>query len=133
VTEEQARDDVIRYWLSQARDALASAQAELAAGRPNFAVNRVYYACFYSASAALLKQGRTYVKHRALRAAVHRELVKSGRLDAEWGRFYDLASSRRAQADYAELVTLDQVQVAEMTQKAAEFVSEMERILAHAT
>ena len=82
MTEERARENVIRYWLGQARDALASAQAELAAGRRHFAINRVYYACFYSASAVLLKQGRSYVKHGAVRAAVHRELVKSGRLDA---------------------------------------------------
>ena len=118
MTEEQARHDVIQYWLGQARDALASARAELAAGRRHFAVNRVYYACFYSASAVLLKQGRTYVKHGALRAAVHRELVKTGRLDAQWGRFYDFAFSRRGQADYAELVAFDEPQVAEMTQKA---------------
>ncbi len=84
MTEEQARTEVVRYWMGQAREALASAQAELAAGRRHFAVNRVYYACFYSASAVLLRRGRTYVRHSALRAAVHRELVKTGRLDAAW-------------------------------------------------
>jgi uncharacterized protein (UPF0332 family) len=130
MTEEQARTEVVRYWMGQAREALASAQAELAAGRRHFAVNRVYYACFYSASAVLLRRGRTYVRHSAVRAAVHRELVKTGRLDAAWGRFYDLAFGRRGQADYAELVAFDPTQVAEMVEKAEGFAAQMERLLA---
>jgi uncharacterized protein (UPF0332 family) len=133
MTDEEARREVVRYWLDQAREALASARSEAAARRFNFGVNRAYYACFYAVSAILLSEGRKFVKHSGVRAALHRHLVKTGRVGLELGEFYDLLFRRRGQADYAELVAFDEPQVAEMIQKAAEFVGAMERILAKAT
>jgi uncharacterized protein (UPF0332 family) len=86
MTDEQARREVVRYWLAQAADALASARSEAAAGRFNFAVNRAYYACFYAASAVLLSEGRKFVKHSGVRAALHLHLVKTARIDLQPGR-----------------------------------------------
>jgi uncharacterized protein (UPF0332 family) len=133
MTDEEARREVVRYWLDQAGDALASARSEATAGRFNFAVNRAYYACFYAASAVLLSEGRKFVKHSGVRAALHRHLVKTGRIGPDLGQSYDLLFQRRGQADYAELVAFDQPQVDEMIQKAAEFVGALERILAPAS
>lgn len=93
-------------------------------------MNRAYYACFYAASAVLLSEGRKFVKHSGVRAALHRHLVKAGRIGPDWGQFYDLLFRRRAQADYVDLVAFDASQVAEMVQKAVDFVAEMRRILA---
>ena len=133
MTDEEARREVVKYWLNQAGEALASARSEATAGRFNFAVNRAYYACFYAASAVLLSEGRKFVKHSGVRAALHRHLVRTGRIGPDLGQSYDLLFQRRGQADYAELVAFDQPQVAEMIQKAGEFVGAMERILAPAT
>jgi uncharacterized protein (UPF0332 family) len=130
MTDEEARRVVVRYWLDQAREALASARSEHAAGRGNFAVNRAYYACFYGASAALLGRGRKFVKHSGVRAALHRDLVKPGRIDAEWGRFYDLLFRRRGEADYIALTMFDDAETLELIEKAEGFVAEMERLAA---
>ena len=111
------------------RHALTSAHAEAAAHRLNFAVNRAYYACFYAASAVLLSAGHRFVKHTGVRAALHQHFVKTGRIAPELGRSYDLLFQRRGQADYAELVTFDDSQVAELVRKAEEFVGAMERLL----
>lgn len=70
MTEEQARAEVASQWIGRSEQALASAASELNAGRLEFAVNRSYYACFYSASAVLLMMGHRFVKHSGLRAAV---------------------------------------------------------------
>lgn len=91
----------VAFWLDKADAALVSARAEHAAGRFDFAVNRAYYAAFYAASAALLHRGRRFTKHTGLRAAIHRELVKSGAIDAEWGRAFDrLFESRQREVDF---------------------------------
>jgi uncharacterized protein (UPF0332 family) len=104
MTKDAARAKVVQHWLGMADEALASAESELAAGRCNFAANRAYYACFYSASAALLESGSKFLKHSGVRAAVHRDLVKTGRLDPNWGNAYDLAFDMRLSADYRELL-----------------------------
>ena len=44
-------------YLAKAHESLASAEADLAAGRFNSATNRAYYAAFQGAVAALIEQG----------------------------------------------------------------------------
>lgn len=50
MTRQDARRAVVAYWTEKATEAVASAEAELEAGRLSFAVNRGYYACFYARS-----------------------------------------------------------------------------------
>ncbi len=76
--QEEARAQVIRYWLDKADRALASARLEHAQGNHDFAMNRAYYACFYVVSALLLKEGRKFARHSGVRDALHAQLVKSG-------------------------------------------------------
>ena len=80
--EEQARAEVVRYWMDKAHEALKAARSEQEAGRFVFAVNRAYYACFYSVSAVLVRRGEKFSKHSGVRAAVHRSLVKTEELES---------------------------------------------------
>ena len=45
---------------------------------PDGAASRAYYAAFYAVSALFALQGKTFTRHAALEAAVHRDLVKTG-------------------------------------------------------
>ena len=120
---------MVTYWSEKASEALSSAKAEFTAGRHSFAVNRAYYACFYALSSVLLGEDLKFVKHSGVRAALHRRLVKTGRLQAGWGRFYDRVFENRQRGDYQELVTFEAEQVAETIEQARGFVAEMRRML----
>lgn len=130
MTHDEARAKIVQHWLRKADAALASAQSEIAAKRYEFAANRIYYACFYSATAVLLEAGTRFVKHSGVRAAVHQALVKAGRLDAKWGKAYDQAFNTRQAADYLELFEVEEAQVLEGFELAKGFVSEMKRLSA---
>lgn len=127
--KEEARTEVIRYWMEKAHDALQSARAEQLAGRLVFAINRAYYGCFYSASAVLLREGAKFSKHTGVRAAVHRSLVKTGKVDASWGRFYDLVFKSRQRGDYQELVEFSSEEAEELISHAEGFVDVMKKLL----
>ncbi len=129
MSEEANRDKVILYWMEKASEALESARSEMRAGRFSFAVNRAYYACFYAASAMLLKERQRFQKHAGVRAAVHRAFVKTGRVAQAWGDFYDLVFDSRQRGDYQELVVFEQDQAAELVDKSGGFVKEMKRLL----
>ena len=129
MNEDQAKAEVVKYWMEKAGEALTSARSEEEAGRLHFAINRAYYACFYSASAVLLKQGEKFSKHAGVRAAVHRSLVKAGKLDAERGRFYDLIFNSRQRGDYLEMVEFRPEEAKELIAQSEDFVSVMERLL----
>ncbi|MHB8763552.1 MAG: HEPN domain-containing protein [Deferrisomatales bacterium] len=129
MTRQDARRAVVAYWTEKATEALASAEAELEAGRLSFAVNRAYYACFYALSSVLLHEDLRFVKHSGVRAALHRGLVKTGRLEARWGRFYDRLFENRQRGDYQELVTFDVEQVAEIVEEAKGFLTAMDQLM----
>ena len=130
MTRKEQTATVIGYWLEKAEAALASARDEHTAGRKDFAVNRAYYAAFYAASAALLAAGKRFIKHSGLRSAVHRELVMTGRLSAEWGRGFDRLFEGRQRADYLELVRFEADEVDGLIDDATGFVAEMRRLVA---
>jgi len=129
VTGEEAKRKNIEYWLSSAAEALESARSEASAGRGRFAMNRVYYACFYSASAVLLHEDRHFVKHSGVRAAVHQSFVKPGRITSELGRFYDEAYRARQTADYGQDVTFDDQTILLAIAGAEEFLARMKQLL----
>jgi len=75
MNDSDAREKLIELWLEKADDALASAELELKAGHTNFAVNRLYYACFYVVTALLLRDGKQFARHSAVKAEFVRTCV----------------------------------------------------------
>lgn len=120
--------EIAKYWMEKSREALDSARSEFNAGRFIFAMNMTYYACFYAASAVLLKRGHKFVKHSGVRAAVHQQLVKAGLLSADFGKLYDRLFENRQEGDYLELVNFEEEQIAQAIKDATTFVDEIEKI-----
>lgn len=76
--------EIVRYWFDKAEESLLSAQDELSAGRLSFAVNRIYYACFYAVSGVLMAKNLRFKKHSGVRASFHQHLVKTGKIARIW-------------------------------------------------
>lgn len=129
MTEGEARRQAVRFWVEKAARALEAAEAELREGRCDFAVNRAYYACFYSTSAVLLERGKTFKKHAGVRSALHEHLVKAGLVSPRLGRAYDGLFEQRTQADYLEFARFDESGVRALVDQANEFVAAMQGLL----
>jgi hypothetical protein len=125
MTNGEKRYEVISYWLEKSKDSLESAELELAHGHLSFAVNRIYYACFYAVSALLLKDGKRFVKHSGVRATFHRDYIKTGQVKREWGKFYNRMFGSRQEGDYLELVVFEAEYVKGALEKAEKFVNEL--------
>jgi uncharacterized protein (UPF0332 family) len=67
---------------------------------PDAAASRAHYAAFYAVSALFAAEGITFKRHSAVEAAVHRDLVRSGRWDAELGASYTKLFGLRQTGDY---------------------------------
>jgi uncharacterized protein (UPF0332 family) len=67
---------------------------------PDTAASRAYYAALYAVSAHFALQGKTFEKHTALEAAVHRDLVRPGIWPKELGGAYTRLMQIRARGDY---------------------------------
>ena len=73
-------EEIISYRLQRARQALEEAQILHDKSYELAAVNRLYYGCFYAASAWLQKVGKQYNSHKGVRIAVNQHLIKTSRL-----------------------------------------------------
>ena len=99
----QVRELIVTNWWRKAEESLAAARSEFHAGRLSFAVNRLYFSLFCAVAAALARQGLSYRKHTAVRAAFHRDFVRTHRVPESDGRLYDDLFNQRQQGDYDQL------------------------------
>ena len=85
----------------RALKAFSSAEA-LVGTDPDGAASRAYYSAFYATSALFALEGKTFTKHTALAAAVHRDLVRTGRWPPELGEAFSWLLRTRQTGDYGQ-------------------------------
>lgn len=130
MNRKENRKKVIDYWVQKASESLAAASDELSAGRLTFAVNRAYYACFYSVSALLLGKELRFKKHSGVRAAFWQHFVNSGLVPREFGDLYEELFEARQRGDYVELVEFERDQVEDFVNRANVFVDRISSLIA---
>lgn len=119
-----------RYRMERAREALEEASLLLQAGHLNAYVNRLYYACFYAASALLVTQGISTSKHGHLRSLLHRDFVKTGQVPAELGKHFDRLFTSRQEGDYVDFVVFKSDEVAPWLKETVAFVDYLDGLIA---
>jgi uncharacterized protein len=122
VTDQDYRDTIAQGWFEKAEDAFGEAEILLRESRLIGCVNRLCYAVFYAVSAALAKEGREYGKHTAVRAALHRDFVKSGKVPRTYGHTYDELFDDRQQGDYTPHVSFDKEEVRMLVSETRTFL-----------
>jgi uncharacterized protein (UPF0332 family) len=104
---EQDLKALIDYRLKEAWEALRDAELLLDSGRYRSMANRLYYATFYAAVAALLTNRLEYSRHSAVIAFFDKELIRTGVLPKEYSRTLHRAFNERQQDDYMPFVEMD--------------------------
>ncbi|QLH84834.1 HEPN domain-containing protein [Halosimplex pelagicum] len=123
-----ADEEYVDEELGKAREALADAES-LAAGSGSDAgvVNRLYYACFHAAQAALYDRGVDPSSHGAVRNLFGKQFVRDDSFSRAQGRLLTTLADLRQQADYGyEPIDED---VGALTERATAFVEAVERHL----
>ena len=122
MNEKEAQKTLVKLWMQKAEESLDSADLELSAGHANFAVNRLYYACFYAATALLLRDGKQFARHSAVKSEFGRTYIKPGLVDAKWNKFYQKLFDDRQEGDYIPTTKFDVSEVSACVQQAREFI-----------
>ncbi|MBN1795472.1 MAG: HEPN domain-containing protein [Sedimentisphaerales bacterium] len=129
MTNAEARREIIKLWLEKAADALDSAELELNQGHITFAVNRLYYSCFYAVTALLLQDSKQFARHSAVRSEFTRLYIKSGKVDVKWSKFYQRLFDARQEADYIPTTVFEKSEALEQIKQAEEFIDLIKGII----
>jgi uncharacterized protein (UPF0332 family) len=115
--------EYIHLRLAGAEETLDEARILLECDRLRGAVNRIYYACFYSVCALLLLEGLSSSKHSGVRSLFVRGWIKPGILPKEMGKFYQQIFERRLIGDYRGVATFSPGEVRAWLGEAIAFVA----------
>ncbi len=124
---------IIAYWIEKAYQDIASTHDNFSGKRYQNAVNDAYFACFHAFSALLLQEGKTFKKHREVRSALHRDYIRTGKIEVAWGKHYNWLFENRHEADYSPLVSFEPDEVHEVIERSSEFVKKMEEFVSQDT
>lgn len=125
------RKEIIDAKVRDAEEMLKVAEVNFQYEFYNSAVNRLYYACFHIACAALLAIGIEDVRrHEGVRNMFSLHFIKEGRIGPEWKSFYATMFSSRSNADYDNFMYYTREQVADMQPLVAEFVKTLKDYIA---
>ena len=122
LTKEQ-RIAIVRYRMEKRKQHSKGGRKPYTEWFYNTAVNRMYYACYYAASAILIAKGVETKSHDGVRRIVGQELVLKGVIDAEYERLYSQLSSKRDSGDYEDFINHDLRTVESLFPIAKSFVA----------
>lgn len=86
-------------------------------------VNRLYYACFHAAQAVLYAREFDPRSHGRVQTLLGQELIQSGTVDREFGRFFNDMGTYRRRVDYGSGAVERDTE--ELLERTAAFVTAM--------
>lgn len=114
--------DLIAYRLQRAKETLVEADYNAKGEYYNAAVNRLYYACYYAASALMLTNNLDSSSHKGIKTMLGLHFIKSGIIDVKYGRIYQQLFENRQSSDYEDFVYCDAELFNTLRPEADEFV-----------
>lgn len=118
-----------RALMEKAQQALDDARLLLAHDRAAAAVNRLYYACFDAARAALLTEDETPGSHAGVKTRFSYHFARTGRLSRATVRILAAAETMRNRADYDAFAVFDVAAGADLLSDAEQFVGAVDSML----
>lgn len=122
-------NEFIDYRLRKSDEVYEAAVVLYNAGQWNSAINRLYYACFYAASALLLRRGIGAKSHGGVIAKFSDSVVRTGEMPADTYRVYSKLLNWRTKGDYSDMFDFSQEDVDDVLKPTKEFIDSVKSLL----
>lgn len=129
ILDSESRKAIIDYRLEKSRDAILDAEILAQNQRFDNAVTRLYYACYYVASALLIANGIETTTHAGIKRMLSLHFIKTGKLDCLYIRIYSDLMNGRQLSDYEDFVYQDFDSYSKYYQQTQEFIEKITNLL----
>ena len=123
------REAIVSYRMERAYETLKEADYNTAGGYYNASVNRLYYACYYAASALLLNHEIEAHTHNGVKTQLSMHFVRTGQLSIEHGATVSLLFEKRQAGDYSDFAYCDLALVNMLRPRAEAFVNAIKELI----
>ncbi|GHV72196.1 hypothetical protein FACS1894201_00110 [Bacteroidia bacterium] len=128
LTEEE-KTAIVKYRLEKARDTLLDVDIAIQNHRWNNATNRLYYACYYAASALLINYGHVAHTHSGVKSLLGLHYVTTGLINDTLNKAYNKMFNLRQTGDYDDLYNVTEDDVNPLLEPAKQFIQTIEQLI----
>ncbi|HHU95999.1 MAG: HEPN domain-containing protein [Bacteroidota bacterium] len=126
---DEHRIALVTYRLERARKTLEEAKYMRKGDFFNAAVNRLYYACYYAATALLLARNIEANTHSGVKTMLSFHFVRTGLLSLEDGTTFSNLFDKRRSSDYEDFTFCDATLVDYLLPRSEDFVAAIEKLI----
>lgn len=120
---------IVFYRKQKAYATFKEAEEMIATAHWNLAIQRLYYAAFYMASALLIKNKISAHTHNGVVGQLGMHFVKTGKLDKEEGRLYSRLLQNRITGDYNDFFDFTEQDATELLEPTQVLLEKLENLI----
>ena len=129
ILSEEDRKSLVEYRLKKAKETFAEIPILIENKLWRNATNRLYYACFYAASALLINDGHQAHTHSGVKIALSLNYIKENKIDKSFIKTYGRLFNMRQRGDYEDWVIIEEEDVSPLIEPAEKFIVEIENLI----
>jgi len=126
---EGDRKELVKFRLEQAKETLAEIHVQMENKFYRTAANRLYYACFYAATALLVKNEYEAHTHNGVKKLLNLHFIKENKIDKSFSEMYGQLFNLRHTGDYGERFDVKETDVLPLVEPAKNFIATIEKLL----
>ena len=127
--KDEERKDVVKFRLEKANETFAEIPVLIDNKFYRTAANRLYYACFYAATALLINRGFETHTHSGVKTLLGLHYIKENKIEKALGTMYDQLFYLRQTGDYGDWVTIDVDVLKSYLEPARKFIEEIKKLI----
>lgn len=120
---------VVAYRKEKAYATLKEAEDMIATEHWNLAIQRMYYACFYMASALLISKGMRAHTHNGVVGQLGLNFISKGLMTKEEGRLYSRLLQNRITGDYNDFFDFVSEDVLPLLEPTRQLVATLDKLI----
>jgi len=125
----EERKAIIAYRIQKSNASLQEAKDVGKLGYWNLSANRLYYACYYMASALLIDKGFKAQTHGGVIHLIGLHFVTKNLISRDFGRLFSRLYEMRQSGDYDDMFDFTAEEVAPYFEKTKDFIKTMQELL----
>ena len=126
---ETERKEVVKFNMDKANDTLAEIPVLIQHKFYRTTANRLYYACFYAATALLINDGYEAHTHSGVKILLGLHYIKENKIEKTFGKMYEKLFDLRQQGDYSNWIDVKKDAIIPLLKPAEKFIAEIEKLI----
>lgn len=128
-----SKEELAKYRIARSKASLEEAKFLSQRNYWNTVANRLYYSCFYIASAYLVIREMEASTHNGIKIGFNKWLIRQGELDKRYGELYNNLFNLRQDADYRDYKDVSGEKIEPFIKEVEELVSKVEKLIGEFT